>query len=182
MDKQKAEADWNKFLSAPVFKHNLALCGLYLVSYELLRSSVIDQIRRFFEDANGATSPHYQHEVLDKDKSVFRASCQWLRSADVLDDQDLAAIDRIRAHRNAIAHEIQHFVSDTAYEVDTSLLARTRDLVAKIDRWWIRNVHMTIDPTCDGVDVDDRDLTSGTMVLLDLVTRLAMEEHGSKEA
>ena len=47
------------------------------------------------------------------------------------------------------------------------------DLLAKIERWWIRNVEMATDPDWDGKDVEDVDITPGRILLMQIIVDVA---------
>jgi hypothetical protein len=90
-----------------------------------------------------------------------------------LSDSDIALVDKIREHRNELAHELPKFLGTADAEINVQLLSEIYDLVAKIDRWWIREVEMTINPDFDGREVADEDIISGNMMAIHLMVRVA---------
>ena len=182
---ERARRSWAKFLHPELIKHNLLLCGLYLTAYELLRASVVDQVRSFFTKGvlpeDRRVDSTYARDVLALNpKDTMHASSLWLQRNGALDENDVADIQRVREHRNAIAHEIPKFIADADHNVELDLLQTIQRLIAKVDRWWIRNVHMTVDPQFDGVEVEESDIQSGTMVAFDLALRMALGEPDPK--
>jgi hypothetical protein len=175
--KEKAQQSWAKFLTPDVLRHNLILCSLYLAAYEILKTSVIDHPKSFFSDWSldgrrlGQDYGKYVSALNPKDQ--FYASCLWLKQNGALNDDDLAELERIRKHRNAIAHELPSFISNVDYEVDLERLRSVKRLVEKIERWWIREVEISTNPAYDGVEVKDEDITPGTVIALDLIMELA---------
>ena len=114
-NQQKAFDSWAKFLNPEILKSNLIAASLFLAAFEMLRSSVISPIRDFFScgfDQNGPiVDPKYETKVLSLDKSPLRASLLWLKDMDVISLDDMLIVDRIREHRNQLAHELMKFVA-----------------------------------------------------------------------
>ena len=175
----RVQQSWVKFLTPDVLRHNLILCSLYLAAYELLKTSVIDHLKSFFSNwsQNGKQlgQDYGQHVSMLNPKDPFHASCLWMRQNGALNDDDLAQLDRIRKHRNAIAHELPSFISDVDYLVDLEQLRAIRGLIEKIERWWVREVEIPANPDYDGVEVKDEDITPGTVIAIDLIMKLAFE-------
>lgn len=174
---------WAKFLNPDTLRSNLIAASLFLAAYETLRNSVVAHIRDFFcfgfDEAGDRVSPKYQHEILSRNSSPLRASLSWLRERDVIDDADIELIDRIRQHRNELAHDLPRFVATDRAEVNQDLLASIYGLVAKIDRWWIREVEIPTNPDFDDLDIqsiDDNEIQSGNMMFLQLMIRIATSD------
>jgi hypothetical protein len=176
----QAHRGWAKFLNPEVLRSNLIVAPIFLAAYEMLRASVIDRIRSFFshEFRNGEwiASEDYQKKCLALDKSPLRASLLWLKQMSAIDDADIARADRIREHRNQLAHDLPKFLGAPDSEVNVQLLVGIYELVTKIDRWWIRGVDMTTDPDFDGREVADEDITSGNMLFIQMMPRIATGE------
>ena len=101
---------WEKFLNPEILKSNLVACSLFIATYEILRTSIIDQIKSFFtqgfDGSNWTLSPDYQVKVLSLNKSPFLASQLWLKEMAAINDSDVAAIQQIHDHRNVLAHDL----------------------------------------------------------------------------
>jgi hypothetical protein len=176
----RVDASWAKLLDPAALRTNLIAASLFLAAYETLSSSVIDQIRDFFADeygpAGAKVSERYKSEVLSLDKSPLRASLLWLKGMSVLEDADLTLADLIRKHRNDLAHELPRFISTAEADVNLELLASTRDLVSKIDRWWIREVEIPTNPDYDGESIRDDEIHSGRTLFIDIMLHVALGE------
>ncbi len=139
--KKDVTLDWVKFLNPESLRGNLIGASLFLTAYETLKSTIINQIRNFYTngfDENGfIIDETYKVKVLSLDKSPLRASLLWLKEHDVIKDSDLDLVDRIREHRNELAHDLGKFISDADAEINVRLLEGIYDLTSKIDRWWI---------------------------------------------
>jgi hypothetical protein len=185
MDEQREQAyrGWSKFLNPEVLRTNLITASIFLATYEMLRASVIDRIRNFFthdfDENGGIVSEDYQAKVLSLDKSPLRASLLWLKGMSVLDDSDIAHVDQIREHRNALAHDLPKFLGTAEAEINLQLLVGMYELVTKIDRWWIREVELATDPDHDGREVADEDIASGNMLCIQLMIQVATGEDSA---
>jgi hypothetical protein len=177
---EQARRGWAKFLNPEVLRGNLIVASIFLAIYEMLRTSVIDRIRDFFShefrDGEWIASEDYQTKCLALDKSPLRASLLWLKQMSAIDDADIARVDRIREHRNELAHDLPKFLGTADTEVNVQLLVGIYELVTKIDRWWIREFDMTTDPDLDGREVADEDITWGNMIFIQMMLRIATGE------
>lgn len=178
----KAMKAYVKLLNPEILKDNLIVASLFIVAYETLRASIIDQLRGFYScgfNANGdIVSERYQEKVLALDKSRLRASLLWLKASQVINDHDIEAVQRVRRHRNELAHNLPRFIATDEAEVDVELFGLIAGLVTKIDRWWIREVELPRNPDFDGRDVPDDEIVSGRMLFLHLLMNAAASEDG----
>jgi hypothetical protein len=173
---------WVKLLNPRLLRSNLIGASLFLVAYELLRDSVIDQIRSFVslgdDDCGPRISPEYKQDVLCRHTSQLRASLLWLKDRHAVDDADIALVDQIERHRNELAHELPKFLLTAGAEINAELLMSVARLVAKIDRWWIREVHVPSNAEFDEMNIDevpDSEIHSGNMIVLQLLIQIATE-------
>ena len=138
-------------------KTKLINAGLFLVAYELLKTFVLKRTRGFFtdmRDAKLALSDEYEHEVRSLHKSEVQACLLWLaRKFKALSADDIAAFDRIRRHRNALAHELPSYLVEEELQVDMSLLDGAEAILAKVAHFWI-DVWTDLDPAWDGEAVN----------------------------
>lgn len=93
-----------------------------------------------------------------------------------IDEGDLSQVDRIREHRNELAHDLSKFLGSDDAEINMQLLSDMDELITKVDRWWIREVEMTTSPDFDGTEVADEEITSGNMISFQLLLRIASGE------
>jgi len=181
--RDQARRGWAKFLNPEALRSNLIAASLFLAAYETLRASIIDRIRGFFThdfDENGMiVGEAYGTKVLSLDKSPLRASVLWLKEMSAIDDFDIAQIDRIREHRNELAHDLPTFIATAEAEINIQLLSEILALVTKIDRWWIREVDIPTNPDYDGREVADCDICSGNMAFLQMMIQIAVGENSA---
>ncbi|NOZ40290.1 MAG: hypothetical protein GXP24_08705 [Planctomycetes bacterium] len=182
---QRAFNSWAKFLNPQVLRQNLITASLFLAAFESLKSSVTNPIRDFFSngfDENGfIVDPEYQAEVLDRHKSPLRASLLWLHDREIVDDADIATVDRIREHRNELAHQLMKYVAQSESEIDVELIGEISKLVTKIDRWWILEVEVPANSDYDGQEIDESEIISGNMFFLQMMMQVAAGDDSSDE-
>jgi hypothetical protein len=177
-DAKKARESWLKFLKPESLRSNLLSASLYLAAYEILRSSFIDQIRSFFlvgwsAESGETIDPRYQTEVLRLAKSPLRASALWLEQNGVIDEHDMAKLDTVREHRNAIAHDLPKFISSIDAHLNVGLFQSICELVTKVDRWWIAEVEIPTNPDYDDREIDCDGIQSGNMIFLRVLVEVA---------
>jgi len=171
---------WAKVLHPDLLRSNLIAASLYLTAWETLRDCVIGQLRSFYNiglsDKGDTVGPEYASRVLARNMSPLLASLLWFQEEGVIDETDLELVDLLRAHRNEIAHHLPEFIGKQGRDIDVVLLGRLLDLVAKIDRWWIRQIEIPTNPDFDGQDVDsipDDQIQSGRMIFLGMLIRVS---------
>lgn len=177
--------DYNKFLNPDAIKSNLILSALYLTAYELLKDAIIDNIRDFFsfEYKDGKTIPdkQYEDEVVRVHKYLLYASCLWLKRNDVITESEVEEIENIRKHRNQVAHELPKLLSDIDLNLNVGYFLRIRELLEKIEIWWVKNVEIPVNPDFDGVEVNEKDIRPGRVMALDYVISVAFSDYLKQE-
>ncbi|MCX5704187.1 MAG: hypothetical protein NT066_06845 [Candidatus Omnitrophica bacterium] len=170
----KSLPDWQKILNPDIVKSNLTLASLYLSAYELLRDLILGRIKNFFSEPSKTStgwdiipSKEYKDEVLCRAKNVIHASCLWLKKMNAINEDDIKAIQEIRRHRNEIAHELPKLLVDNNFSIDVNQFLKIRELLTKIERWWIIEFEMAINEDFDNIDVEPEKVLSGPMILLD---------------
>lgn len=183
VDRQAFLRSWKKFLDPEMLRGNLVSASIFLAAYEILKTAIVDRIKTFFTngfDENGFTvDEEYVVKVRSLDKSELRASLLWLRSMDVIDDSDMQRFDQIRKHRNEIAHELFKFATSPDNEIQIELLQALIQLLAKIERWWIREVELPSDSDYDGRDIADEDIQPASLIFLQMMIDIAVGKDSS---
>jgi hypothetical protein len=180
MEKPKDSTEsWLKFLHPETLKMNLILSSCFLAGYECLKDAIVDRLRSFYVngfDQNGLKlSPEYNTEVLalDPKKNALKASITWLLNNQIIDVADCEAIERINLHRNELAHDLPQFLATAEREIQIHLFEEIMRLATKIERWWIINFELAINPDHDGREVDEDKIISGGMLFLQLLLGIA---------
>jgi hypothetical protein len=175
MSNQSATS-WEGFLNPDTLRPNLIDASIYISSFEILRTTIVDRIKDFFTngfDQNGwRVSPEYQSTVLSKNRSAVYASLAWLKERDAIYDSDMIAFERVKKLRNKLAHQLSRVLFDGLPSDFPDRLREMVSLVDKIERWWIIHFEIPLDPDLNDKDIDvDKvvpDPVMGLRVLLDV--------------
>ena len=167
-DYDPSHQSWEKLLDPDLLRETLVRTSIYLASYELLKSAIVDKHRYFYTAPHSCSS---KDSTARAPKDRFHASCIWFRDQGALDESDLETIEKIRKHRNEIAHELPKYFSDPKFEVNMGLFDAIRLVLEKVERWWIR-IEMSINPDYDQIDpydIPDSEISSGSLIVMDLI-------------
>ncbi|WP_298745107.1 hypothetical protein [uncultured Microbacterium sp.] len=143
-------------LEPDAIRSTLAFAGLYQLVHEMIKSSVLDDLKGFYGQdplEKGVWlwgDESYRAEVLAlAPKNEFRASLLWLEGAGALTSEQIERLDGIYGHRHELAHELVRFIIDADRDVDvlllTDALAILRDIRVSGHRWksiWARSIVM----------------------------------------
>jgi hypothetical protein len=186
--RNRALESWEQFLNPQELRYGLIGASLYLTAWETLKAAVIDRVRDFywcgFDENGDKTSPEYETRVLARSKSKLKASLLWFQEAGAIDEADIQRVERVRELRNDIAHHLPEFITGQR-EVQAERLIHLCEFVGKIERWWLRNVELPINPDFDDQDISaipDSEMMSGRMIFLRLLFEIATgdEEESMK--
>ncbi|MBI2784635.1 MAG: hypothetical protein HYX64_11345 [Gammaproteobacteria bacterium] len=155
------KSSWEKFLHPETLRGNLIAIALFISAFEMFKDRVIEKPETFFSngfDQNGLiVDEKYKTEVLSKSKSRLYASLLWFKEMEAIDDKDIESFDIIRKYRNEVTHELTDFLSNANRNLDPTAFQRLIALLSKIEKWWLINFEMAINPEMlpDSVNVDD---------------------------
>src|SRR4030067_3777791 len=163
-----------------LISQKMLLASLYLTSYEILKSSIIEQVHDYYQigyqQGRGKEyNPLYETEVRSKvkdGKDILIASALWLVSMEALTEEDVESIRDVRQHRNEIAHELHEILFYSNRSVRIELIKTIRNLVYKADSWWIRNVEIQFHNSIADKPIPENeinDVFSGPVIILDLI-------------
>jgi hypothetical protein len=97
-----------------------------------------------------------------------------------IDMEDEEVIREVTDARNLIAHELWSIVaSDQMPDLDR-LYSTMLALITKIENWWIINVEIELDPELAAKGVEESDVTSSSIVIMQILGRVALGDD--KEA
>jgi len=158
----------------------LIVASIYITAFEILKSAIIERIKSFyssgFDETGPLIEPEYQSEVLSRNKSPLYASLDWLKESAAITDDDIKSYESIKITRNYLAHEIPKLLIDG---LPTELPVRLTELVGllgKIERWWIVNVEIAINPELSDQEVDEHAIIPGTIMGLQMMIDIALGE------
>ena len=168
---------WERFLNPDVVRPSLFLATMFITTFEILKDSIVDGIRDFYTngfDENGpVVGPDYQSKVLSKNKSPLYASLKWLRESDAIDDEDLAAFEKLKETRNLLAHQLFAVVTGQVECLHQAQFDSLVALLRKIGVWWVVNVEISTNPDFDGQEIDEEGIVPGSVLSLQLLIEVA---------
>ena len=176
-----AQRQWEAFLNPEAVRGTLISAGLFLVAYEVLRSSIIDHPLEFFATTWTAKGPKpsekYNREVRALDpkgkNDPLRGSLAWLRKEGVLSSDDLNAFEQITNARNNAAHELLSQLTGRKPQDYLSLYPTLVLLIEKVERWWIINVEVPTDPAWATQNINEDDVTPGPVLMMQILADVA---------
>ena len=184
-NRRETRIDGAKIFTPEILRTNLLLSSLYLTSYEILKTAIIEGVKDFFiyqepisnddeRELLQSVDPSlverfresYQNEVSeyekevgisldDRDKFGLIPSCKWLQRQGALSEEEVEEIRVIRDHRNEIAHELPELLVGEGFDIQLEHFQRIRMLIHKIDVFWARNDILFDAKTLDEVDLHD---------------------------
>ncbi|MBL3566697.1 hypothetical protein JMM59_17015 [Rhodovulum sulfidophilum] len=174
---------WANFLNPDVVRTRFIRTGLFLVAHEMLLSAIKDRIHDFYSNSWTAVggwkaSPDYREKVLSLDpkgkNDPLRASIVWLLRIQAINKDDENTIREMTEERNRLAHELRNVLGGTLDHDFESLFPKLAALIAKIDRWWVVNVEMATDPEFVGTELNQDEVTPGSLMLLKVLNKVAL--------
>lgn len=177
----KVRQSWEDFLNPDILRPRLVAASIYIASFEALKESIIENLRMFFwsgwnKETGHQIDPSYKTKVLRRSKSPVYASLDWLKEMEAINDDDLESFERVKRCRNTLAHELFDVVGSKGMPQDFELcFGELRNLVSKIDRWWILQVEIPTDPDFIDADIDENAVRSGREITLELLCSIALD-------
>lgn len=167
----------HKIFDEKLVKKYLNNASLFLLAWEMLKSVIIDNLKNFicmnWETIDGKLvqieSEDYKKRVLSLDPDRLKASCMYSMQMEIITEDDYKEILRLRNARNEIAHELTKILLDDGFHINDQDILSMKNLIGKIDQWWIVNVEAATDPDVLEMDQDAIDwdsVASGRMVVL----------------
>lgn len=117
----------------------LAYAGLILVAFELVKSLIVEPIKVFYWNVTfgeGMPFKSYEEDVLFRHKNEFEACLLYLRDfIKAIDSDDVLVIQKLREHRNDLAHNIAHKLQAQEIKRDLFLLERANKTLFKLSNY-----------------------------------------------
>lgn len=162
---------------------NLRVGALFLIIYENLKELITDKVKSFFTteweivDGELVGKPDSKFEERVRGKSVFRACRDFHLECGAITIEDDELIDRFSKYRGEVAHELYAFLlDDKKAGLDIELLFDANRLATKIDRWWILEFEMAIDPQFMNEKIDEDQVISGRQLFINQLIRVALKD------
>jgi hypothetical protein len=167
---------WENLLNPETLRKHLISASLYMAAYEVLKTSIIKRTEYFFLGTNRPEDKEkYEKAVLFRNRSPLMASLLWHQEMQAINENDLAAFQRMRHCRNELAHRLPDLIGGKGIESNlTDCFVALLELLRKIEVWWIREFEMSINPDFDGVEVADDQIMPGSIVMVKIMLDTAL--------
>jgi len=190
---EKFRKDVEKLFNPVIIKRNLIRSSLYLTAFELLKYAVEQRTKNLLcfgeamdENFEYSYCQEYRDKIvnrripeLNNNRNIYYASCLWLKESEIITEDDVEELQKIRLHRNKIGHEIPKLMIDSDHEINLDLFESIKRLLTKIEQWWIVEFEMPANPDYNNFDFDSLDMNevkSGNIILLNHLIDVVKEE------
>lgn len=144
----------------------------------MFKDIIIEKPKTFFSNGFNQDglilSDSYKTEVLSKSKSPLYASLLWFKDIGAIEEEDIEIFNAIKKHRNEVTHELIGFVSDSKKEFDTEQFKNLIDLLSKIEKWWLINFEIAINPDMMPEDANIDEVIPGPIWTLQLMLDISL--------
>lgn len=135
MDQDITAAELEAHLSDANTAKLLETVGMYAFAYELVSTTVVDNVSGFFAtglDESGWTYADDWDEVRSKHRHELDSCLAWLVTQDVLTADDAKSVDALRKERNRYAHEFTEIIVNPRAGFEIELLVTARHILKKV--------------------------------------------------
>jgi len=172
-------SDFDKLFDKDRLRKKLVDSSLFLMAYELLKSSIVDGVKEFFisgiNQEGFIYSQEYKTKVLSRATHVFEASLIFLVEVGAITGDDKSKIHMLREYRNSLAHDLPTTIYEPTKAVDLSKLELAGFYLNKIDNFWGR-VEVDTDPDMDRDGIDYDGITSVRSIMHQYIVKIVREE------
>lgn len=169
---------------AKIVKEKLINSALFLLCYDLLKDSIVNQVKLFYiiDDSELNLSlqrmkDDYKREVLNLDKNIIEASVKWLKKMGAINDDDVTILLEYKDIRDKkIGHHLPMTIFDSKYLIKLEDIINMRNLIHKVDIWFIKNEQLPIYNSINDkqIDIENCQPISGTILILDLIIKAGL--------
>jgi hypothetical protein len=170
---EKIQEHWENFLNPTVLKERLVVASLYITAFEVLKNSIISRIKDFYTLWD-TVDPDYDSKVLSKNRSALYASLEWLKEAKAITDDDISRFNELKDFRNELAHEIIRMVAEEFPAYWEERFNAMISLLDKIERWWVVNYEIPLNPNLAGREIDEEGVIPGPVAWLHIMLTVAL--------
>lgn len=175
----EVKQQWMNVLDPVRLKPNLELISLYITLYEMLEDTIIQKPRDFYTLIDEVDEAGYKAHVLDlyepekcplirRSSKVLISSLLWWNSLEAISEEDIEVFSHCKERRNALTHEMLKIIAGGLDEGFYEDFNRMYALFCKIERWWILEYELPLNPDFDNCDkeIDEDGVMSGNMIVL----------------
>ena len=164
----------------------MVAASLFLIAFEMLRNSIINQIRIFFTNEYINGEPRVSDEYYSalglkkKNDRTLKPSLKWLLDNEVISQGDIKKFHKVREYRNGFAHNnFFVFIRTGVDDLYTENFLDMKTLIEKINTWWFRNVEMAINEEFQ--DINPEELTIPPILLEIMIQIVFGDKDTAKE-
>ena len=187
METDKVLENWKKFLNPDVLKPHLLLCTIFITVYEMLKDTVIERLVEFYSDGfdtKGLIRGHdYENKVLalDEKRNPLRSSLTWHSNKEIIDSSDLDSFHQMSTMRNELTHRLLKSLTDVNILEIADVLSQMISLIDKIERWWIINYELELNPISDADEIDYEGIIPSAIQTIRLLVDIALGDKCESE-
>lgn len=178
---------WEKFLNPDELKPYLLFCSIFITCYEMLKETFIDRLVVFYSDSYDKSGlkigTNYREKVLSLDdkQRPLQASINWHKQKSIIDENDIKAFDRITECRNTITHRLlSSFLESPIVDIG-QIFNEIVNLIYKVEKWWIINFELEIQPIEDAEEIDYEGIMPGAIMTIRLLVDIALGDKEESE-
>ena len=172
---------WERFLSSEEMRKDFISISIYTLSFELLKSSVKDRVKQFYQDF-ARNMGKYKEEIRVDTKHEVPDCLNWLLEVNAIEKQDVSTYKSAVEYRNKIVHEFGAIIGENILPELSQHFEDVFKLLEKIEKWWLVNYEIPANPALEGQDIDIDNavpgITSQLGILYDIV--LGTPEEANK--
>lgn len=181
-DNTKQYQQWKNILDVDALKENINITSLFIMVYELLEDGIVTKPKDFYTiiEFDEKAQQEYRKNVLSLyDKSAcpevpgkrkeLVASLIWFKNAGAINDEDIQIFANYKRLRNKLVHEMLMSIAEGAEKI-LEQFALMYALFCRIEKWWILEYEIPINPDITDFKAEDNDeVLSGNMIILDVI-------------
>lgn len=88
---------------------------------------------------------------------------------EAISNEDFQHLISIKDQRNVIAHKLPYILLEPQKDVDIHLLIKAKELIEKIEKWWIYNVAIPINQDLNDETIQEEQIKPGCVIILDQI-------------
>lgn len=141
------------FFNPDILKQNLVIASLFIAVFDNFKANIIDKVKYFYFSGikDGVEQfKDYEQDVLNKVKSKnnkqIKATLLWLKENEFITEAEEILFAEFTNTRNKLAHEMNRMLIDGFSEEIYKLYAEMINLFSKIERKWIIDIEIPINP------------------------------------
>lgn len=165
-----------KFLNPTILKQNLIIASLFIAVFDNFKTSVINRVKDFYFSVG--LFDEYEKCVLSKVKTKnnkqIKATLLWLKENNIITEIDEDLFLELTNMRNELAHEMNKMLIEGFPESINELYAKMINLFSKIEKKWIIEIEIPINPpNVLYDDIDLNEITSMNIEFIKIMTDIA---------